>query len=48
MKTDIVAAINGLDNITVQSEVTLDNHEVAQAIYALIQSQADYSNFTWD
>ena len=48
MKADIVAAINGLDNITVQSEVTLDNHEVAQAIYALIQSQSDYSNFTWD
>lgn len=48
MKSDIVAAINGLDNITVQSEVSLDNHEVAQAIYALIQSQADYSNFTWD
>ena len=48
MKADIVAAINGLDNITVQSEVTLDNHEVAQAIYALIQSQSDYSSFTWD
>ena len=41
-------AIADLDNITVQSEVTLDNHEVANAIYALIQSQSDYSEFTWD